>query len=169
MITMRFRTTYILLFSLVFVAGFSQPSANIHEKIRILELDDDVYCHAQNLYFETSGEPYKGKVAVIFVVSNRVKDQRWPNNVCEVIWQKKWKRKKKRFISQFSWTTDGKSDTPRNVKEWYQSLVIAQAWQNNKLRNTIGNATHYHSVTVKPWWRKKYKHVASIGRHIFYK
>ncbi|VAW94157.1 hypothetical protein MNBD_GAMMA22-2165 [hydrothermal vent metagenome] len=165
------RTHYIvIILSLsVFLVGFSQPSnQSIHQKIRFLELDDDVYCHAQNLYFETSGEPYKGKVAVIFVVSNRVKDIRWPNDVCEVIWQKKWKNKKRRYISQFSWTTDGKSDTPRNLKEWYQCLLIAQAWKNNKLKNNIGNATHYHSVTVKPWWRKKYQQVAAIGRHIFY-
>ncbi len=167
---MRSKQLFILLSICVFLVGFTpSPKQNIYEKIRILELDDDVYCHAQNLYFETSGEPYKGKVAVIFVVSNRVKDQRWPNDVCEVIWQKKWKRNKKRYISQFSWTTDGKSDTPRDIKEWYQSLKIAQAWQDNLLKNTIGNATHYHSVTVKPWWRKKYKQVASIGRHIFYK
>lgn len=167
---MRTRHIFLILPLCIFLAGFSNPSKqNLYKKIRKLEINDDVYCHAQNLYFETSGEPYKGKVAVIFVVANRVKDQRWPNDVCEVIWQKKWKRKKRRFISQFSWTTDGKSDTPRDLKEWYRCLLIAQAWKDKKLKNNVGNATHYHSVAVKPWWRKKYRHVASIGRHIFYK
>jgi spore germination cell wall hydrolase CwlJ-like protein len=167
---MRTIPVFILLFISIFLVGFSKPhKITLYDKIRQLELNDDVYCHAQNIYFETGGEPYKGKVAVVFVVSNRVKDQRWPNNVCEVIWQKKWKRKKNKFISQFSWTTDGKSDTPKNKKEWYQSLLIAQAWKDKKLKNTIGKATHYHSVAVKPWWRKKYRQVASIGRHIFYK
>jgi len=167
---MRTRHIFILLSISIFLTGFSNPTkVTLYDKIRKLELNDDVYCHAQNLYFETSGEPYKGKVAVIFVVSNRVKDPRWPNDVCDVIWQKKWKRKKRRFISQFSWTTDGKSDTPRHKKEWYQSLLIAQAWKDKRLKNTIGSATHYHSVSVKPWWRKQYRHVASIGRHIFYK
>ena len=58
-----------------------------------------INCGAQNAYFESQGEPDLGMVAVSQVVINRVKDKRWPNTVCEVVWQNK----------QFSWTHDGKS------------------------------------------------------------
>ena len=60
----------------------------------------EVYCGAQNVYFESQGEPGLGMVAVSQVVINRVEDTRWPNTICEVVWQNK----------QFSWTHDGKSD-----------------------------------------------------------
>lgn len=161
--------TLILLSSFIFIFGFSQSSFNLNKEIRQLELDEEQYCLAHNLYFETSGEPRAGKIAVIFVVLNRTGDKRWPNNVCEVIWQKKWAQKSKRYVSQFSWTTDGKSDTPKHLQEWYRCLLLAKSWRDGKLKNNIGKATHYHSKNVKPWWRKNFLKVASIGNHIFYK
>ena len=60
----------------------------------------EIHCGAQNVYFESQGEPGLGMVAVSQVVINRVKDKRWPDTICEVVWQNK----------QFSWTHDGKSD-----------------------------------------------------------
>ena len=60
----------------------------------------EIYCGAQNVYFESQGEPGLGMVAVSQVVLNRVEDKRWPATICEVVWQNK----------QFSWTHDGKSD-----------------------------------------------------------
>ena len=61
---------------------------------------EQIYCGAQNAYFESQGEPDLGMVAVSQVVINRAKDNRWPDTICEVVWQDK----------QFSWTHDGKSD-----------------------------------------------------------
>ena len=57
-------------------------------------------CLIQNGYHEARGESLLGIVAVTEVVLNRVDDNRWPDTVCEVVWQK----------NQFSWTTDGISD-----------------------------------------------------------
>ena len=48
----------------------------------------EVYCGAQNVYFESQGEPRLGMVAGSQVVLNRVKNKRWPNTICEVIWQR---------------------------------------------------------------------------------
>ena len=48
---------------------------------------EQIYCGAQNVYFESRGEPDLGMVAVSQVVLNRVEDKRWPNTICDVIWQ----------------------------------------------------------------------------------
>lgn len=55
---------------------------------------EDLKCLSDNLYYEARGESVKGQVKVIETVLNRVEDSRWPNTICEVIYQK----------SQFSWT-----------------------------------------------------------------
>ena len=120
-----------------------------------------INCGAQNAYFESQGEPDLGMVAVSQVVINRVKDKRWPNTVCEVVWQNK----------QFSWTHDGKSDTiPLNSsyqrRLWIKSIYMFLIAYGDDITN---GATHYHSVKVKPWWTSSMKVTAHIGNHIFLK
>ena len=120
-----------------------------------------INCGAQNAYFESQGEPDLGMVAVSQVVINRVKDKRWPNSVCEVVWQNK----------QFSWTHDGKSDTiPLNSsyqrRLWIKSIYMFLIAYGEDITN---GATHYHSVKVKPWWTNSMKVTAHIGNHIFLK
>src|SRR5690554_1426460 len=59
-------------------------------------------CLALNLFFEVRDEPMGSWLAVAFVTINRVIDPRFPDTICEVVWEPK----------QFSWTHDGKSDVP---------------------------------------------------------
>ena len=49
-----------------------------------------------------SGEPAEGIKAVAEVIINRVNDDRYPDSICDVVWEPK----------QFSFTHDGLSDTP---------------------------------------------------------
>ncbi|KAB2337722.1 LysM peptidoglycan-binding domain-containing protein [Cytobacillus depressus] len=44
---------------------------------------------ARLVHAEAKGEPYKGKVAVALVVLNRVEDHRFPDNIKDVIYQKR--------------------------------------------------------------------------------
>ena len=48
---------------------------------------DEVYCMAQNVYFESRHESMLGKIAVAHVVMNRIEDKKWPRTVCEVVKQ----------------------------------------------------------------------------------
>ena len=48
---------------------------------------DELYCAAQNIYFESRGEPDLGQLGVGQVVLNRVDSHKWPNTVCDVVWQ----------------------------------------------------------------------------------
>jgi spore germination cell wall hydrolase CwlJ-like protein len=120
-----------------------------------------IYCGAQNVYFESQGEPDLGMVAVSQVVINRVKSARWPNTVCEVVWQNK----------QFSWTHDGKSDkiplsSTYQRRLWIKSVYMFLIAYGDDITN---GATHYHNVKVKPWWASRMKVTAHVGNHIFLK
>ena len=122
----------------------------------------EIYCGAQNVYFESQGEPSLGMVAVSQVVLNRVKNKRWPNTICEVIWQDK----------QFSWTHDGKSDRiPLGSKYqrrlWMKSVYMFLIAHTEE--DVTNGATHYHNTSVSPWWTKDMIVTAHIGNHIFLK
>ena len=121
-----------------------------------------LYCAAQNVYFESRGEPDLGQLAVTQVVLNRMESPRWPDSICGVVWQDK----------QFSWTHDGKSDTINvgnklNRLAWMKSVFYAvMAMIENDVTN---GATHYHSTSVKPYWTDSMMQTAIIGNHIFYR
>ena len=116
-------------------------------------------CLALTIYFEARSEPIFGQIAVAQVVMRRVKDIRWPNTVCEVVWQTK----------QFSFTHDGKSDTPKDKKAWRTSRALAQATLNGGFQDFSQGANHYHAKEVKPYWISKLKYQITIGNHIFYR
>ena len=113
-------------------------------------------CLALAIYFEARSEPVSGQLAVAYTVQNRVADKRWPDNTCDVVWQRR----------QFSWTHDGKSDKPKDVGSW----VVAQHLANAVLAGEINfTATHYHADWIdQPSWAKRLNRIGKIGRHIFY-
>ena len=94
----------------------------------------NLYCLAQNVYFEAKSEPLAGQYAVADVVLNRVNDTRYPNTICEVVKEgpikESWKTKQdtssimmmnafiiqERHRCQFSWYCDGKPDTVRDQR-----------------------------------------------------
>lgn len=117
-----------------------------------------ITCLALNIYFEARGEPYAGQVAVAQVTMNRVASPRYPDTTCGVVWQNK----------QFSWTHDGKSDRPKDKRALKQALEIARDAHMGGLPDLIGQATHYHSTKVLPYWAKDKRPIAVIGSHKFY-
>lgn len=116
-------------------------------------------CLSLAIYHEARGEPYLGQLAVAWVVMNRVTSRRWPDTVCEVVWQR----------HQFSWTNDGRSDRPRERKAWQQVQDIARLVYRSEAANVIGEATHYHASYIRtPGWAHHFTLVAAIGKHLFY-
>lgn len=123
----------------------------------------DVECLAKNIYFEASGEPRSGKIAVAEVTMNRVKSKQFPRTVCGVVYQKT------RGICQFSWVCqDGKK--VRSNSAWRESVQIAENILISKRRyGIIGNAMYFHADYVEPKWAEEKLLIAQIGRHIFYR
>ena len=131
-----------------------------------------ITCLALNIYFESRNQPIEGQVAVSQVVLERVKSKKYPDTVCEVVfqgptysWSVNYPIKDR---CQFSWYCDGFSDKPRDEIAWLNSLEVAEKVYYG-LTDTVKGATHYHSVKVDPWWAKYKVKVRQIGDHIFYK
>lgn len=131
---------------------------------------EDIVCLAQNIYFEARNQSDLGKEAVAEVVLNRVKSTKYPSTVCSVTKQAK-QHFGKILINkcQFSWYCDGRSDAPTDTQSWIKSIKIAQQMLDRDTRNLTQGSTHYHSVTVSPYWKKSLNRVVQIDDHIFYK
>jgi len=120
-------------------------------------------CLAMNVFFEARHENLTAQLAVAEVTMNRVKDRRYPDNVCDVVWEKK----------QFSWTHDGKHDSPTRMsyldrRAWESIKELASDVLDGKATPIGITSTHYHSVAVKPFWTSHYEKDGQIGGHVFY-
>lgn len=115
-------------------------------------------CLSLNVYWEARNQDIAGQLAVAQVTMNRVKDERWPNTVCEVVYDHK----------QFSWYWDGKSDIPKEEKAWESAMMVASAAMDGTGHSDLQDVTHYHAIYSKPYWKDYMTKVAQIGDHVFY-
>jgi len=122
-----------------------------------------LFCLAAAIFFEARDQPLSGQQAVAGVVMNRVESPRFPETVCDVVFQRK----------QFSFTHDGLSDDytkhTGNVFD-RQAIDIAETIAKSTLKGDTlgGSSTHYHTTSVNPYWASEYDIDGRIGDHIFY-
>lgn len=128
--------------------------------------DKELWCLATAIYFEARGESYRGQVGVAQVVLNRVKDHRYPNTICGVVYQ----NQSRRNSCQFSFACDGIPETINDRVAWVQAEDIAKRFTDGELYLTeVSDATHYHATYVRPAWAPRMQKVTQIGLHVFYK
>lgn len=119
-------------------------------------------CMAVAIFFEARAEPIDGMEAVANVIINRVEDSRYPDTVCDVVWEP----------YQFSFTHDGLTDDPeahtgyQDKIAWVTSQEVAKAALRGDLLGIT--STHYHAKNVLPYWTKHYSKDGQVGDHIFY-
>jgi len=128
----------------------------------------ELTCLALNVYYEARGEPLTGMRAVAEVTMNRVASHRHPDTVCEVVYEKRWDRLRKRYVGAFSWTEFDIVPHPEGA-QWRQARDAAEAVYFRRLPPALDGALHYHANYIKPSWAKDQKPIARIGGHIFYK
>ena len=144
-------------------------------KVNAFDENGEAVCLAKNIYFEAGNQPLAGKVAVAQVVYNRMEHASYPDNVCGVIYQAKYRENWKgnmipiRHQCQFSWFCDGKSDEPLDTDTFFESYVVAQDIIMGKYPDITEGATHYHSIMVEPFWAETLNETVQITDHIFYK
>ena len=135
-------------------------------------------CLAKNIYFEAKNQGTAGWAAVASVTLNRVNDTRYPNSICEVVYQgparPSWQDPELmipiRHKCQFSWYCDGKSDVMRNASKGQEIIKFAEYVLSTKFDLDITDgATHYHADYVYPAWAKTKTKTIEIGDHIFYR
>lgn len=85
----------------------------------------ELFCLAQNIYFEARGEGIDGMTAVGEITLNRVDSPEFPNNVCDVVFQKK--RKDGKWVPQMEWTVENNNPVSRSKpisnKEYYMNIA----------------------------------------------
>ena len=129
-------------------------------------------CLALNIYFEAAVESTAGKLAVAQVTLNRVKSERYPETICEVVYEGPHHASgfPKRDMCQFSWYCDGKGDVPRETPAWNESKHIAKyVLTHPNLIDITDGATHYHADYIEnPRWAISRHRTLQIDTHIFY-
>jgi spore germination cell wall hydrolase CwlJ-like protein len=145
-------------FSRLEPASASQITAKVRER--------QLACLARNIYYEAGSEPFEGKVAVAQVTLNRMESGKFPEDVCQVIYQKNIFYEK--VVCQFSWYCDREATLrPIHKGNYDESMEAAKKVLLEGFRlPSIKDALFYHADYVNPGWRKE--RVAKIGRHIFY-
>ena len=130
------------------------------------EVEKSLDCLAMNVYREAGHEPFEGKVAVAQVTLNRVNSNKFPRDVCAVVYQKS--RFTERVICQFSWYCDSKHrNRPVDDEAYEESYRVAKmVFLENFRLESLEHALYYHADYVSPNW--KLKRIAKIGTHIFY-
>ena len=116
------------------------------------------HCLALAIYYEARNQPIDGQLAVAQVVMNRVESNRYPDDVCGVVWQDK----------QFSFTHDGLPERPKHhswgdIKDMAEMVLSGASHEFSEL-----SATHYHADYVQPYWANSMDRFGKIGDHIFY-
>ena len=134
-------------------------------------LAEAIVCLALNVYYEARSQSVVEQIAVAQVVINRVNDDRYPNTVCKVVKQgeKNHDGSMKKDRCQFSWYCDGATDKPYNKESWELALSVAKSVYEGKTTDLTEGATHYHAISVNPFWAKTLKRVTRIGKHIYYR
>ena len=123
-------------------------------------------CLSQAIYYEARSESLLGQIAVAEVVRNRVKDYRYPDTICKVVFQ----GSERSTGCQFSFTCDGAMDRhPARGRLWNRAQTVAAHVMMDMKKPLTGTATHYHTNYVDPVWNKHLIQTRTIGTHIFYR
>ena len=137
------------------------------------EYQQQLSCLSLNIYHEARSESKLGQEAVGLVTMNRVYDSRYPDTVCDVVYQSHVdsKGRPKRNQCQFSWYCDGKSDKIHDIVAYNEieelSASILESYGIE--RDITDGAVMYHASYVKPYWASSYERTSRVDSHIFYK
>lgn len=127
------------------------PSIDLHPE------RDEIACLALNVYHEARGSTTSDQLGTAHVVLNRVQDRRYPDSVCDVVFQP-W---------QFSWTMDDNSEYPHEYDAWNYAQIVALNAYNGLVEDLTGGATHYHTTWVQPFWSRTGVNRQVIGAHVY--
>jgi spore germination cell wall hydrolase CwlJ-like protein len=132
----------------------------------ILDIPENLYseyrCMKLALHYEARGEGIRGMQAIANVIMNRVNSKRFPDSVCDVVYQKH------KSSCQFSWYCDPRL-TSREPKIGFKAKLLAyEAVVNSSLKDITHGAMWFHSGE-DPSWASEKRLVAVIGNHKFYR
>jgi spore germination cell wall hydrolase CwlJ-like protein len=145
--------------------GPYNPAAQPFHMSGALETSRELECLTQAVYFEARGEGQAGQAAVAQVVLNRVRNPAYPKTVCGVVFQGAARGEG----CQFSFACDGSMRRGRELAAWTRAQQIASRALSGGVMAAVGNATHFHTLSVAPAWGPNLLRVAQVGLHVFYR
>ena len=175
-----------LLTTFVISASASGVDVTPHNATTIPRQTSDLSCKKYVLR-KIRSQGLAGQLAVSLVVLNRVKDDRFPNTICEVVHQalseslgklkvKLFQKSQRTYFPirnrcQFSWYCDGKSDEPKEPTTYgaLYDMALDLVYGDITVVDITEGATHYHADYVYPAWRKTKTKTIEIEDHIFYR
>ncbi len=121
----------------------------------------DLFCLAQNVYYEARNQPRKGQLAVAYVTLHRLAASRTGATICDVVYKS----------GHFSWTKDRRKlhRTPPNTRAWRIAQGIAQQAVTDSDDDPVRGCTFFHAASIEPDWAQSMIRVARIGDHVFYR
>ena len=122
-------------------------------------------CLTMAIYYEAASESAQGQAAVAQVVLNRLRHPLFPKTVCGVVFQ----GSKLPTGCQFSFTCDGSLGRRPSQAGWKAAKQIAERALGGYVEKSVGEATHYHTMWVVPYWQSSVVKLTKIGAHIFYR
>lgn len=148
----------ILLASCLAAVTFGSP-ATAQDHRTALEIEDPL---VMMVLQEANRQPFNGMVAVAAVALDRVNDPRWPNNLTDVLYQRK----------QFSGLAPHvkRGDyPPKDIETAYRAITMAILGQ----RPCGHEVFWYHADYIElPYWARDQLQMTPachIGSHIFYR
>lgn len=172
----KFLASFISLVTIVIVLGmavhglklvvlnkFSKLEPATSSEITVKMRERQLACLARNIYYEAGSEPFEGQVAVAQVTLNRMTSGKFPDDVCEVVYQKNG------TLCQFSWYCSNPNNAlkPISSAQFNESMEVAKKVLLEGFRlPSLNSALYFHNTQVSPNWNRK--RVAQIGGHIFY-
>ena len=135
------------------------------DSLRMPNMNRELKCLSEALYFEARGEQIEGQIAVADVIINRKSSSHFPNTICGVVSEGSHRR----HACQFSYNCDGKLELIYDKKTYSRIVKLSSMILNGAFSDVTNGATFFHASEVSPSWSKKFKKTRKIGRHIFYK
>ena len=129
-----------------------------------VRVHDSAGCLASAIYYEARSESDEGQRAVAQVVMNRLRHPSYPKSVCDVVFQ----GSKRRTGCQFTFTCDGSLARRPEPVAWQRAHAIAAEILAGGGASLVGDATHYHTTAIRPYWAPSLTRIATLGSHIFY-
>jgi len=121
--------------------------------------DRERTCLIRNVFYESRGEPYWGKIAVAQVTWNRVKHGKWGQDICRVVYAP----------GQFSWTVEPHKRNSRiGGPGWEDTIQAVEDFVNGARVAKLDKSMYFHASYVKPNWHTWADRIKQIGNHIFY-
>ena len=124
--------------------------------------NDELECLAKNIYYESKSESFAGKIAVAQITLNRVNSKKFPNAICNVVYEKT--RTAKRSFCQFSWVCSRPS-SKMNYSQYQEAIAAASAALQGELHDHLKHALYFQEKSRPiPKGRRL---IGVIGNHAF--